>query len=263
MSGKSKTALITGGSNGIGLELAKVFAREGYDLILVARGQSNLDSASMQLLQKYRVSVKTIAKDLAKIESAKEIFEQLASEHIKVDALVNNAGFAVYGRFDEQKIEDLLNMINLNINTLVYLTHLFLPQMIESKNGKILNVSSTAAFQPGPLMAVYYASKSFVLPFSEALRAELKDHGIAVTALCPGPTKTNFFNISPEIKQTNLLSRVGTLDPGIVAEAGYKGLLSNKSVVVPGFIHWFLAFGTRLVPRNMATLISYWTLRKK
>jgi len=257
---KDFTALITGASGGIGLALANTFAKNGYGLVLIARNQQKLDAVKNDLESKYKVRVKTLAKDLGQREAAQEIFNQLNSENIEIDTLVNNAGFAEYGEFASVPSDKQLAMVNLNIYTLTALTSLFLPSMLSRTSGKILNVASTAAFQPGPYMAVYYASKAYVLSFSEALRAELKNLGIAVTALCPGPTKTDFAANS-ELSRSRLLKYAQSMSAERVAEAAFSGLVKNKAVVIPGFVNKFLAFGTRLMPRKLLIAISKWTLQ--
>jgi short-subunit dehydrogenase len=186
------TALITGGSGGIGLEVAKVLGRKGFDLVLVARTRDSLEAAAGQIEGKYEVKVHVFAADLRRREAPEAIFDFLRNEGIAVEILVNNAGFGLGGEFAETKITRELEMIQVNIAALTHLTKLFLPAMIKAKSGRILNLASTAAFQPGPLMAVYYATKAYVLSFSEALAEELRHSGVTVTALCPGPTRTDF-----------------------------------------------------------------------
>lgn len=258
----SKTVLITGGSGGIGLALAEVFASHGHDLFLVARNAEELQKAKAGLEQRYKISVITLAKDLIQAGSAKEVFEFTKAQNLDVQYLVNNAGFGLYGKFADHKIENELDILRLNNLVLTELTGLFLQPMIIAKHGYILNLGSTAAFQPGPLMAVYYASKAYVLSFSEALRNELKNSGVHVTCLCPGPTKSQFFAKMPEMAQTRLIKASGTMNTKIVAQAGYRGLMRHKAVVIPGFLNSFLAFGNRLVPRSLATFISRQTLNR-
>ena len=189
---KAKTVLITGASSGIGYELTKLFARDRYNLVLVARSESKLQQIASELTQQFGVTVKFITKDLALSTSPIEIWQELQTEGIAIDILVNNAGFATYGLFTETELQAELNMMQLNMATLTHLTKLFLQEMFPRKTGKILNIASTAAFQPGPLMAVYYATKAYVLSFSEALANELQGTGITVTVLCPGPTASGF-----------------------------------------------------------------------
>jgi len=185
----SKTALITGASGGIGYELALLFARDQYDCVLVARSRDKLDELAARLESEFRVKTLVLAKDLSNPSTVDEIYEEVTAASLKVDALVNNAGFPVYGRFVETDLQAELEMLQVNVVALTALTKLFLRGMVERGAGHVLNLASTAAFVPGPLMAVYYASKAYVLSFSEALANELKGTGVAVTALAPGPTR--------------------------------------------------------------------------
>ena len=240
-----KTALITGASFGIGYELAKIFANEKYDLVLVARNRERLNEIESELKRHNNIRIKTMVKDLANPSSPQEIFDELKYDQIEVDVLINNAGFGLLGSFTELSLKEQLDMIQVNITSLVHLTGLILPTMINRGNGKIMNVASTAAFQPGPNMAVYYATKSFVLSFSKALYRELKDKNITVTALCPGPTKTEF---QKRARMENINLERSKLMPYMSAEkvaiAGYKGLMKGKKVVIPGLLN---KIGTKLV----------------
>jgi short-subunit dehydrogenase len=236
-------ALITGASGGIGLELAKLFARESHDLALIARNHDKLKVIAEELQHTYGVQVKYYAKDLSISTTPDEIFEALQSEGGNIDVLVNNAGFGWRGEFDKMDIVDTLEMLQVNITSLTHLTRLFLPGMIERKHGRILNVASTAAFQPGPLMATYYASKAYVFSFSMALSEELKGKGITVTAFCPGPTATGFGERAG-FKNERILGGVLSMDVQAVALEGYKGLMKGKSLVIPGRIN---RLGTRLI----------------
>jgi len=240
-----KTALITGASFGIGYELAKIFANEKYDLVLVARNRERLNEIESELKRHNNIRIKTMVKDLANSSSPQEIFDELKYDKIEVDVLINNAGFGLLGSFTELSLKEQLDMIQVNITSLVHLTGLILPTMINRGNGKIMNVASTAAFQPGPNMAVYYATKSFVLSFSKALYRELKDKNITVTALCPGPTKTEF---QKRARMENINLERSKLMPYMSAEkvaiAGYKGLMKGKKVVIPGLLN---KIGTKLV----------------
>ncbi|WP_018131018.1 SDR family NAD(P)-dependent oxidoreductase [Effusibacillus pohliae] len=248
-----KTALITGASSGIGRDLTKLFARDGYDLVLVARSESVLSRLTKELQEQFGISVKVIVKDLALPASPVEIYEELQKESIRVNVLVNNAGFGLYGFFSETDGQAEWEMIQLNIAALTQLTKLFLPAMMERGEGKILNVASMAAFQPGPLMAVYYATKAYVLSFSEALANELQGTGVSVTALCPGPTSTGFEKRAG-LEQSKLF-KSGTMDSETVANIGYVGLMQNKTVVIPGLKNKLMAFSVRFLPRNTVTRI--------
>lgn len=242
------TVLITGGSSGIGLELARLFARDGYDIIIVARKKEELEKSKV-VLGIYEVNIITIAMDLSDKNAAEELLSKLKGKEI--DILVNNAGFGVYGFFSETNLEREVAMMELNMVTLTKLTKLLLPDMLARKHGKILNLASTAAFQPGPLMAVYYATKAYVLSFSEALANELEGSGVSVTALCPGPTESNFQKNSA-MEESKILQR-GMMDPGAVAKAGYEGLMRGRTIVIPGLKNRILAFSVRLAPRSTVT----------
>ena len=244
-----RTALITGASSGIGLELAKLFARDHFNLILVARDRPRLKQLADDLTHRYGISAKVIEKDLSKPSAPKEIFEELHRSALFIDILVNNAGIGVYGSFDENHLGEQLDSLQLNIMTLTSLTHLFLPE-IKSRKGKILNVASTAAFQPGPFMGCYFASKAYVLFFSEAIANELKASGVTVTALCPGPTQTNF-----QIRSgtQNIRESAIMMDAKTVAQIGYRGLMRGETVVVPGLMNKLLVFLVRFFPRDLVT----------
>src|SRR6202795_3291921 len=192
MSSSTKTALITGASFGIGHELAGIFAREGYNLVLVARTADKLRQLASDLEKTHGTRSLILAGDLSSPGAAAYIHDQTTRAELAVDVLVNNAGFGQFGLFAENDLEECLQQIQLNITTLTHLTRLYLPDMLSRKSGRILNVASTAAFQAGPLMAVYYATKAYVLHFSEAIANELEGTGVTVTCLCPGPTSTEF-----------------------------------------------------------------------
>ena len=242
-----KTALVTGASGGIGLELARVLAREGHDLWLVARSAPKLEALRKELSAAYPVSVQVLVRDLAEPSCAGEVFEELRKKGVSVDVLVNNAGIGFFGAFAETPLSEHERLINLNILSLTQLTRLFLGPMLEKKSGKILNVASTAAFQPGPLLAAYYASKAYVLHLSEALAEELRGSGVTVTTLYPGPTATDFQERA-RMGGSKLFKRA-VMDAKTVAEAGYRGLSSGKTLVIPGFSNKLLALSSRFAPR--------------
>jgi uncharacterized protein len=242
------TALITGASSGIGLELARVFARNNYDLVLVARNQRRLDQIAQELKP---ARVQVLAKDLSLPEAPHEVFAAAP----KTDVLVNNAGYTVFGKFVETSLADELNMMHVNMTALVVLSKLYLGGMVAAGSGKIMNVASTAAFQPGPLMAIYYATKAFVLSFSEAIANELKDTGVTVTALCPGPTATGFQERG-KMEDSGLVKGKKIMDARTVAEIGYRGLMAGQTVVIPGFKNLALAFSVRFAPRALAAEIA-------
>jgi len=250
---QEKTALITGASSGIGYELAKQCADDGYNLILVARDEKKLKASASELQMKYVVPVKTIVKDLSEPNAPTDIFNQLQKENVVVDVLINNAGFATYGAFSETELDDELNMIQVNLVSLMHLTKLFIKGMVKRKNGKIMNVASTAAFQPGPTMAVYYATKAFVLSFSEAIASELKGTGVTVTTLCPGPTESGFQKRA-KLERVRLV-RTKLMEAETVARLGYKALMKGKAVEITGVRNKVIAESIRFTPRKMVTSI--------
>jgi len=254
-----KTALITGASFGIGMEFARVFAREGYNLVLAARSADRLRQLASELEKAHGVHSLILATDLTEPGAPAYVLDQTTRAGIQVDVLVNNAGFGQYGLFAENDLGGCLRQIQLNVTTLTHLTRLYLPGMIDRakiqrKSGGILNVASTAAFQPGPLMAVYFATKAYVLHFSEALANELHGTGVTVTCLCPGATATEFHKRA-NATSMNLL-KFGAMDARTVAEDGYGALMAGKPVVISGFKNWLLAQSIRISPRRMVTAIA-------
>lgn len=244
-----RRALITGASMGIGRELAIVFARNGWDLALVARSTEKLDELAQELKRAHGISVENIPMDLFDPSAPEKLFREVAVRGLQIDALVNNAGVGSFGLFAGVGMDTNTRLIELNIACLTKLTKLFLAPMLERKQGSILNVASTAAFQPGPLMAVYYASKAYVLSFSEALSNELEGSGVSVTALCPGAVKTGFQEAANMTKSK--LFRHVTLDASRVARDGYRAMIKGERVIVPGVWHRFLAFSSRFAPRTL------------
>ncbi len=251
------TALITGASSGIGYELAKLFARDRYDLVLVARSAEKLARFAGELQRQYQVVVKTVAVDLSTAPAPQFLFDQLQRDGIAVDVLVNNAGYGSFGEFVSMPLEDGLGQISLNITALTAITRLFLPAMVKRGSGKIMNVASTAGFQPGPLMAVYYATKAYVISFSEALANELKPSGVTVTCFCPGATDTGFATRAGNDK-TRLFQKFGPMDVKTVASDGYRGLMKGKTLVISGVKNWLVAESVRFAPRKAVTAISRW-----
>lgn len=251
----TKTALITGASSGIGLEFARVLAAQKVNLILVARSTSKLEELAQSLHNQFDVEVNILTQDLSEYKNALSVFEWCSSHKLQVDYLINNAGFGELGNFHETDWNRQEQMLNLNMTTLAYLTHLFLPDMIKRKNGKILNIASTAAFQPGPGMAVYFATKAFVLHFSEAIGAELAGTGVTVTALCPGATESNF---AKEAKATESKLFKGRKLPSSaeVAKYGIKAMMKGKAVAIHGSLNYFMVNSIRFVPRSIVTMIS-------
>ncbi len=252
-SDSGKTVLITGASSGIGLELAKLFARDGYHLVLVARSRDALLYVAGMLKETHNVSATVIPTDLSRTSAPTELVAELTSRQLHIDVLVNNAGFGTYGPFAKTNVAAELELMQVNIVSLTHLAKLLLPEMLRKRDGKILNVASTAAFQPGPLMAVYYASKAYVLSLSEALANELRGSGVSVTALCPGPTPTGFQKRSG--MHTSKLMQGNMIGTATVAQEGYRGLMDGKTIVIPGFRNRLLAFVVRLMPRKLVTRI--------
>lgn len=245
----TETALITGASSGIGLELARLFAADGADLVLVARSEENLNELAAELRTTHSCQVMVIARDLAKPDVPEEIFTLLERDGVHIDTVVNNAGFGLRGSTAELDLQRQMDMIQVNVNALAELTRLFLPAMIKNGSGGILNVASTASFQPGPNMAIYYATKAFVLSFSEALYEEVRSSGVHVSCLAPGATETGFAAVAD--MGNTLLFKAGVMSSKQVAEAGYHGLRKNKPIVIPGLKNKFTAFSVRLAPRGV------------
>lgn len=251
-----KTALITGASGGLGLSFVNLFASDGYDLVLVARNGARLEEIKKDIEEKHGIRVTVIAKDLCSPDGPQEVYEATQNEGINIDVLVNNAGFGDFGEFYKSDISKQIRMLDLNCKALMHLCHLYLPKMIEQKSGNILNVDSIAAFQPGPLMSVYYATKAFVLSFSQALTRELKGTGVKVTALCPGPIRTNFDNAA-DLGESGLFKNLKVWDPDTVAQFGYKNMKKGKSLCVCGFLNKIIVFANRFAPRSLVRNMVY------
>jgi short-subunit dehydrogenase len=243
-------ALVTGASGGIGLELARLFAGDGHDLVLVARGGERLASVARDFEDRFRVQVRTIPRDLSNPIAPLSVYDECG----EVDFLVNNAGFGHRGPFAEEDPVMLSEMLQVNVAALTQLTRMFLPAMVERGSGRILNVASLAAYQPGPLMTVYAASKAYVLSFSEGIRQELAGTGVTVTALCPGPTRTAFAGRAGVARSG--VNEAAEMDALEVARLGYAGMMEGRSVVVPGKMNRLGALGSRLVPRSLAAGIA-------
>ena len=251
---KNKTALITGASKGLGKEFAKIHAANGGNLVLVARSREQLLLLKQELENQYRtILVEVIIKDLTMPNSAYEVYDEIKEKNIQIDYLINNAGFGEYGLFVDTNWSRLEQMIDLNVKSLTHLSHLFLPDMIARKQGKIMNIASTAAFQSGPMMAVYFASKSYVLSLSEALNNEAKKSGVSVTAFCPGPTDTNFMDES-KMKKINMIKNMKMPSAHSVALSGYKAMMNGKPVKIFGFLYKVLASSISLFPRKPSNL---------
>ena len=246
----ARAALITGASGGIGLELARVCADHGQPVVLVARSADALAQIAGEIEQRYGVAALVLAYDLSEPSAPGAIAADLAGRGIRVGTLVNNAGVATYGAFAAVDLDIQLAELRLNVEALTALTGLFVRQMVEARSGRILNVASTAAFFPGPLMAVYYASKAYVLSFSEALREELRGTGVGVTALCPGITRTGF-QARAGMEDSKLVQR-GMMDSATVARAAYRGLQKNQAIVIPGLANRLQTLAPRVLPRGLA-----------
>lgn len=242
------TVLVTGGSSGIGYELAKRFARDGHRLILVARDEERLARAATAL-EAFGERPSCIAGDLARPSAPFDIARGIEESGRTVDVLVNNAGFGLHGAFVESDLEASLDEIRVNVLALTALTRLLLPGMVERGHGHVLNVASTAAYFPGPFMDVYYASKAYVLSFSEGLANELRGTGVKVTVLCPPATQTGF--ASRAGAASSRLFRIGVMDARTVADAGYNAVLRGRTVVVPGLFGRLSTFSARFAPRGL------------
>jgi short-subunit dehydrogenase len=256
-----RTALITGGSGGIGAELARLFARDGWDLVLVARSREGLEKVGHELAQKHGIAWHAIPADLTDPAAPQAIHDAVQALGLEVDALVNNAGFGLMGSFVDTggeaptELARELEMLQVNIVALTHLSKLFLPAMVKRGRGYLLNVASTAAFQPGPLMAVYYASKAYVLSFSEALSVELAGTGVTATVLCPGATRTEFQAVA-NMEDSRLFRAGHVMTAAEVAEQGYKAMRAGKSSVVTGAVNRMMAAGTRLMPRGVTARLA-------
>ncbi len=253
---KTKTGLITGAASGLGFELALLLANDGYKLILVDVALEKLEQAKEEILTQHPCEIQLIHKDLSTCNVADEIFVLIKEQPI--DVLINNAGFGIFGSFNDTDWSREAAMLNLHVVTTTHLTKLVLKGMVERGSGKILNMSSLAAFQPGPLMSLYYASKAYILSFSEAIANELKGSGVTVTALCPGQTKTCFQDVvsngTGKASADNKIS-FNIACPKAVAKYGYEAMLKGKTVAIPGNLNKFLSKLPRIMPRRTATAI--------
>jgi uncharacterized protein len=252
----SKYVLITGASSGIGESLAKVFAENKYNLILTARREDKLINLQTRLEKDYGIKAVVILSDLSKVESAENLYQEIKNQNLEVEILVNNAGFGEYGDFVDLEMGKQQNMINVNIVSLMRLSHLFSTEMKERKSGKILNIASTAAFQPGPKMAVYFATKSFVLHFSQALSLELAKYNITVTAVCPGATQSEFAKNLDE--NNGLFKNTKNLPTSEqVADFAFKSLMNNKNIAIHTWKYFMMCQLTRFLPKKLLAEIIY------
>ncbi|WP_397363453.1 SDR family NAD(P)-dependent oxidoreductase [Olleya sp. R77988] len=249
----SQTAVVTGAASGLGYELSLLLAKDNYNLVLVDIDQGKLLEVQSFLKESYNSTVDIVVIDLSKVNIAQTVFDKI--KHLKIDVLVNSAGFGIFGPFANTSWEKESAMLNLHIITITHLTKLVLQGMISQDSGKILNVSSLAAFQPGPMMALYYASKSYLLSFSEAIANELKDTGVTVTVLCPGPTKTSFQEVVSNAAESDNKISFNMACPKAVAVYGYKAMLKGKVVAIPGVLNKFLSCLPRFLTRNRTTSI--------
>ena len=248
-------AVITGASTGIGREFARLCAADGYDLILTARSESQLQALAAEIRQATNRTVLIVRKDLSAPAAPRELFEEISRSGMPVDLLINNAGFGLLGLFWELDDRQQIDMIQLNISALTELSRLFLPGFVAQRRGRILNVASTAAFQPGPLMSVYYASKSYVVSFSEAIHNEARDFGVTVTCLCPGPTITEFQKRAA-MGESKLFSSSHVMDAATVARIGLDASKHGKSLVIAGRMNTLMAFMTRFGPRQLMASVA-------
>ena len=257
MTHANQTALITGASAGLGYEFAHLFARDKHNLVLVARSGPRLAELADQLRGQHGVAVKTIPLDLGLPHASQTLFEETQRGGIHVDILVNNAGYGISEKFADIPLEESYGQIQLNVMALTLLTRLYLGPMLERRSGRIMNVASTAAFQPGPLMAVYYATKAYVLSFSEAVADELRNTGVTVTCFCPGATLTEFQKRA-RTENSRLFQQLSPMDAKTVAEMGYRALMEGKTVAIAGLRNWPVAESVRFAPRKVVTAISRW-----
>jgi short-subunit dehydrogenase len=251
----SKTVLITGASAGIGYELCKIFAKDGYNLVLVSRNKQRLEVIAKEMEHQHDIQAKVIPKDLSEISAPQELYDDIVSNSIDIDVLVNNAGFGINGKFTDFNADKHLELIQVNITSLTQLCSLFAKDMVKRRSGSILNVASTAAFQAGPLMSTYYASKAYVLLLSEALNIELAHEGINVSVLCPGPTRTEFADRA-EMSSAKIANVPWIMNAAEVAEIGFSGLMKGKKIIIPGLMNKLIAFSVRFTPRSVVILIA-------
>jgi len=245
--------IITGGTEGIGLELARFFAHDKHNLIIVARNKFKLEAIKSEFEKKYKISVETIQVDLSVDKACEKIIKTVEEKKLIVDNLINNAGIGSFGFFNESEDGFEEELININIIALTNLTKYFFKKMIERKNGGILNVASTAAFIGGPKMAMYYSSKAYVLSLTEALHDEAKEFGIRVSCLCPGPVKTSFQQKAGIEKSEK--ARRYLMDASKVAEEAYVGFFKGKAIIIPGYKNKLLVLGNKLIPRSLSRKI--------
>ncbi len=251
---EKKFVVVTGGTSGIGLQLARLAAKDGHDLLIVAHDPSKLGYVAKQLSDHFKVNVDSLEQDLSKHGAAKAIIDYVGER--QVDVLINNAGFGDFSEYALADMDRLIDMMHVNMVVVAELMHWVLPQMIKRRAGNVMNLASTAAFLPGPLMAVYYATKAFVLSLSEAVDEELSGTGVHVTAVCPGPTKTGFEKAA-KVEESRLFQARGLMSAEAVAEAAWRGMQAGKRLVIPGVRNVLTLWAVRLMPRRLATSIAY------
>jgi short-subunit dehydrogenase len=251
MANHPRAALITGATSGIGRELANCFAQDKYNLVIVARDVRELEQTADELRQQYGVQVLPIAKDLFRREAPFEVYDELRDRRIRIDALVNNAAQGQYGQFTTTDINRELDIIQLNIGAYVTFTKLYLQEMVARNDGMILQVSSIGGELPGPLQSVYHATKAFITSFTEAIREEVKDQNIKITALLPGVTDTDFFNKADMERSKLVANGASKADPAKVAKDGYEALLAGKDKVISGFMNKVQVAMSNLIPDNL------------
>ena len=251
----NQMALITGSTSGIGLELVYLFCEDNIDLVLVSRNAKKLENLKQEILEKYSINVFILALDLSISNSAKKVYNFCVHNNLQIDYLVNNAGFGIYGFFQETNMSDETEMIQLNITSLTELTKYFSLEMTKRGFGKIMNVASTASFQPGPLMSVYCATKHYVVAFSEAVAEELRHTGVSITTLCPGPTISGFQERAGFRENAKLFNSPVTATSKEVAVFGYRKMMKRKRLVIYGFMNNISAFFVSFIPRNCKTIL--------
>lgn len=259
----ARTALITGASSGIGEAFAKRLAKDHYHLVLIARNAAALNQLADTLKKEYPINTLVIVKDLTTESAVDEIITELNQQNIVIDMLINNAGYGATGLFAGSNLDRQLGMVELNIDAVLKLTYHLIPTMLARHQGHIVILSSTAAYQPGPRMAVYFATKSFLLSFGEALQYELRDTGIKVTTVCPGATTTNFFQTAGLTETPLSEGKFGMMSSEKVVEQAYKGIKKGKRVVIPGFWFKLFAFISRLTPNRLTFPVTAYIQKKR
>ena len=252
---KDSYALVTGASSGMGYEYAKLFAKDGKNIVVLARSRDKLEGLKTDLEKEHGTKVMVLVKDLSDPKAPQEVLSELEKAGINIDVLVNNAGYDVYGKFQDTDWQREADMIQVNVLALTQLTKLFLKKMLEKKSGKILNISSTVGFMPSPWSSVYGGTKHYVLGFSNAIAHELKGTGVSVTCFCPGNTKTLFFKRAGAEDSKADKQKVMQMDAATAAKHAYRALKSGKTTATAGLLYSMMMWGTRLLPRNMSCSI--------